>query len=123
MTDTSQFPPGEQFRSRFNVLILICIATFLSVFSILWFMNRAIRNEAAAVHQQLNQLYTNQMDSTQRRIDLFWSEWEQRLQSTLSFDPAARFSELVHSDLVTSVIIEAEDGSHAYPNEYSGLVS
>jgi hypothetical protein len=99
------------------ILVFLAMAIILPVAGITWFMTAAMRNERAAVKQQVFELHDGQLRIAVKRIEEEIGRLKGRLAESLDLSASERFDRLVQERLGDSILIFSEDGKQfAYPN-------
>lgn len=105
-----------QSQRLWPILAMLILIVALPTAGVLWFMNRAMQNERAAVRERLTEAYRSQLEAAAGRIEAAWDSKLSLLTQTPSKDRnSATFAELVKSGTVDSVLLY-EDGRLKYPN-------
>ena len=103
-------------RELFPVLLLLLPAIILPVGGMVWFMTAAMRNERAAVQQQIFELQKGQITTAQKRMDEQIDAWIEQSGAYADGFAPERFDRLVREQFADSVLILCESGDHfAYP--------
>ena len=95
-------------------LIVVLGVVLVPTACVLWFMNEAVRNERMAVRQKLTEVYRQDLENCQPRVDEHWQSVQAALAAAASKPPAQAFKELVEAGTVGSALIYRE-GRLAYP--------
>ncbi len=98
------------------VLAMLILIVALPTAGVLWFMNRAMQNERAAVRERLTEAYRSQLEAAAGRVE---AAWNAKLSSLTQVPPQERdpaaFAQLVKTGIADSVLF-FENGRLNYPD-------
>jgi signal transduction histidine kinase len=98
------------------VLAMLILIVALPTAGVLWFMNRAMQNERAAVRERLTEAYRSQLEAAAGRVQ---AAWDTKPASLVQMPPdergSAAFAQLVKSGIADSVLF-FENGRLYYPD-------
>ena len=105
-----------QFRELFPIFSLLVAAILIPVGGMVWFMTAAMRNERAAVRQQLFDLHKGQITTAQKRMKEEAERLKERLAGYAELPAPQRFDLLVREQFADTILIVCETGKHVtYP--------
>src|SRR6266851_1793732 len=96
-------------------LALLLVAVVVPSACVLWFMNEAITNQAAATQRTVIDAYRGQVRLVRGRLNAYWQSRAAALESNLTRNAAEDFERLVTSGAADSVVVLARDGTPLYP--------
>ena len=94
---------------------LLLIAVVVPSACVLWFMNEAVENQAAATRQAVAEAYRGQLRLVRDRLISVWQSRVEALKTEPSANAAVEFSRLVTSGAADAVVMLSQDGSPTYP--------
>ncbi len=106
----SQTARTGQGQRLWPILAMLILTVALPTAGVLWFMNRAMQNERAAVRERLTEAYRSQLEAAAEQVE---AAWDSKLSSLTQTPPqhrgASTFAELVKSGTVDSVLFYEND--------------
>lgn len=109
---------GEQGKETWSLLILLVFAVVVPTVCLLWFVAEAARNERMAVRQKLVEVCEKDLVRASQAWATSWQERLGRLTIGAEEGPGVRFSKLVTSGDLDSVVIYDEQGRASYPGSW-----
>jgi signal transduction histidine kinase len=94
--------------------LLLLLTVLVPSACLVWFMNLAVRNEGAAMRQQLMDAYRVNLAAAQNRMDAFWSDTTRHVP-TNNLSAPALFAAAIRAGVADSVVILDSRGEAAYP--------
>lgn len=99
-----------------GLLALLVVAVAVPSACVLWFMNEAVMNHAAAARQALTDAHRAQLRLVRSRLDSEWQQRAARLESGLGQQPGLDFQRLVTTGAADSIILLDRNGVARYPS-------
>ena len=99
-----------------QLLALLFVAVVVPSACVLWFMNEAVTNEAAAARRPVVEAYRGQLRLLRGRLNAYWQSNAAELESKLTRSAAESFRLLVTNGGPDSVVVLGPDGAAAYPS-------
>lgn len=100
-----------------GLTVLVALVVLAPSIGLLWFMNRAVRNERLAVRQKLVEAYRGHLAPARERSEAHWRQIADVVEDQLDRLPAAAFfAEQVRAGLADAVVCFDAAGQVAYPN-------
>jgi len=96
-----------------RVLALLVVLTIVPAACVLWFMNAAVANDAAAAQERVLVAYRGQLHLVRSRLDGLWRAQAERLNAT--GDPSREFERLIASQLAEGAVVLDTSGYVAFP--------
>jgi signal transduction histidine kinase len=107
---------GSQPGTSWLTLLLLLVVLAPSA-CLLWFMNRAVKNERLAVRQKLVDAYREHLVVGQQRLDVYWKQRADELENESGrLSPAEVFAREVREGRADAVVIYDANGKVIYPN-------
>jgi signal transduction histidine kinase len=99
------------------ILLPLIAVVLVPTVCVLWFANRAMRNEQLAVQQRLTEAYRLQLISAQRRLDEYWQARLDDLRTAETMPSVGEaFAQLVRTGHFAAAIILDAEGHVSYPS-------
>ena len=99
-----------------QLLALLLVAVVVPSACVLWFMNEAVTNQAAAARRPVVDAYRGQLRLLRGRLTAYWQSRAAELESKLTRHAADDFKLLVTSGAAGSVVVLGPDGAAVYPS-------
>jgi hypothetical protein len=98
-----------------QLLALLFVAVVVPSACVLWFMNEAVTNEAAAARRPVVEAYRGQLRLLRGRLNAYWQSSAAELETKLTRSGTVNFRLLVSNGGPDSVVVLGPDGAPAYP--------
>jgi signal transduction histidine kinase len=104
----------------YGLVLLLVLVVLVPSICVLWFMNRAVKNERLAVRQKLIEVYRGQLSVVQDRLETHLRQTASELDSLASqLSPAALFAQQVQTGQADALICFDASGNITYPADAS----
>ena len=104
----------------YGLVLLLVLVVLLPSICVLWFMNRAVKNERLAVRQKLIDVYRGQLSAVQDRLENHLRQSAGDLDAlSAQLSPAAFFARQVQTGQADALICFDASGNITYPADAS----
>jgi signal transduction histidine kinase len=104
----------------YGLVLLLLLVVLVPSICVLWFMNRAVKNERLAVRQKLIDVYRGQLSVVQDRLENHLRQIAGDLDSPAGqLSPAALFAQQVQTGQADALICLDNSGNILYPSDAS----
>src|SRR5580765_4229323 len=104
----------------YGLVLLLLLVVLVPSICVLWFMNRAVKNERLAVRQKLIDAYRGQLSVVQDRLENHLRQNAGELDSlSTRLSPAALFAQQIQSGQADALICLDSSGNVLYPSDAS----
>src|SRR4051812_13993656 len=86
-----------------RILALLVVLTIVPAACVLWFMNAAVANDAAAAQQRVLVAYRGQLRLVRSRLDALWRAQAERLNAP--GDPSQEFQRLITAEAAEGAVL------------------
>jgi signal transduction histidine kinase len=96
-----------------RVLALLVVLTIVPAACVLWFMNAAVTNDAAAAQERVLVAYRGQLHLVRSRLDALWRAQAERLDAP--GDPSREFQRLITNQIAEGAVVLDASGYVTFP--------
>jgi signal transduction histidine kinase len=114
---------GGEIDRGIGLIALLLMAILVPTACVLWFMNEALTNQAAAARQDVLEAYRGQLRLVRSKIDAEWQARAAALQGLSELKVTDAFRRVVSDDRADSVVLLGESGGVLYPSAGSRRVT
>src|SRR3954470_13091462 len=93
----------EWWDGNIRILALLVVLTIVPAACVLWFMNAAVANDAAAAQERILVAYRGQLHLVRSRLDGLWRAQAERLNTT--GDASQEFQRLISTQVAEGAVL------------------
>ena len=106
-------PRADWWDGSARVVVLLVLLTLLPAAFVLWFMNAAVANDAAAAQQRIASAYRGQLRLVRSRLDGLWRAQAEKLNAP--GDTSRAFARLITNGIAEGAVLLDASGYVAFP--------